>query len=93
MIDHEQEIRRLGRARWRLAGVLTALMMGSYFGFLGLVAYQKEWLGSTIVAGLSWGIVLGAGLIVFAWVLTFVYVQWANNVFDKEMKRLREATK
>jgi uncharacterized membrane protein (DUF485 family) len=37
--------------------------------------------------GLSLGILLGALVIVAAWTLTFVYVSWANRVYDPALSR------
>jgi uncharacterized membrane protein (DUF485 family) len=42
-----------------------------------------------VMPGLSWGILLGALVIVAAWVLTYIYVRWANTVYDKAIERLR----
>ena len=57
-----------------LAFVLSLVMLAIYCGFILLVAYDKPLLGSTITPGLSWGILLGALVIIVAWVLTFIYV-------------------
>ncbi len=57
-----------------LAFVLSILMLAIYCGFVLLVAYAKPFLGSLITPGLSWGVLLGALVIVIAWVLTFIYV-------------------
>jgi uncharacterized membrane protein (DUF485 family) len=88
MSDH---LRRLAAARWRVALLLTAAMMALYFGFILLVAYNKPLLASTLVPGLSYGILLGALVIVSAWVLMFVYVSWANRHHDAAVDALREA--
>lgn len=85
------QLRRLAAARWRIAILLTAAMMTLYFGFILLVAYNKPLLGSTLVPGLSYGILLGALVIVSAWVLMFVYVSWANRHHDAAVDALREA--
>ncbi len=45
-----------------------------YCGFVLLVAYAKEFLGREIIPGLSWGIFLGAFVIIISWVLTYIYV-------------------
>jgi uncharacterized membrane protein (DUF485 family) len=34
--------------------------------------------------------VLGAGVIVFAWILTWVYVRWANTHYDRALAELRK---
>lgn len=60
-----------------------------YFGFIALVAYDAPLLGTLLHEGLSIGILLGALVIVAAWVLTFVYVRWANTVYDPALAALR----
>ena len=76
-------------ARWRVALSLTVAMMAVYFGFILLVAFDKPLLGRTIAPGLSLGILLGALVIVAAWVLTWVYVRWANAHYDRRLGELK----
>jgi uncharacterized membrane protein (DUF485 family) len=45
-------------------------------------------MGRLVSPGLTLGILLGAGVIVAAWLLTLVYVRWANRVYDPELRRL-----
>ena len=89
MTDRRDELLALTRRRSRVAVVLTAAMMIIYFGFIILVAFRPELLGTLIVPGLSLGILMGALVIVSAWLLTFIYVRWANTVYDDEVNRLR----
>jgi uncharacterized membrane protein (DUF485 family) len=89
MDERGREIERLGAARWRLTLRLTAAMMAVYFGFILLVAFAKPLLGTTLVPGLSLGILFGALVIVCAWVLTWLYVRWANRHYDAAVTRLR----
>ena len=76
-------------ARWRVALSLTVAMMVVYFGFILLVAFDKPLLGRVIVPGLSLGMLLGALVIVAAWVLTWVYVRWANTHYDRQRGGLK----
>jgi uncharacterized membrane protein (DUF485 family) len=76
-------------ARWRIAISLTIAMMVAYFGFILLVAFNKPLLGTLVVPGLSLGMLLGALVIVVAWVLTWVYVRWANLHYDASVAGLR----
>jgi uncharacterized membrane protein (DUF485 family) len=46
-------------------------------------------LGRVLVPGLSLGILLGGLLIVVAWVLTWIYIRWANTHYDASIKGLR----
>jgi uncharacterized membrane protein (DUF485 family) len=84
-----EELEALAAARWRVAAVLTAAMLMSYFGFILLVAFNKPLMGKQIAPGLSLGILLGALVIVSAWVFTGIYVLWANNRYDKALHQFR----
>jgi uncharacterized membrane protein (DUF485 family) len=84
------DLRRLDAARWRIATTLTMAMMVLYFGFILLIAYAKPLLTSIVVPGLSLGILLGALVIVAAWVLIWIYVRWANTHYDAAVAGLRQ---
>jgi uncharacterized membrane protein (DUF485 family) len=82
--------RALAARRWRVAATLTAAMVCVYFGFIALVAYDASLLATLLHEGLSLGILLGALVIVAAWILTYIYVSWANRVYDPALTALRE---
>lgn len=91
MIDSfEARLAVVAARRWRVAIGLTATMVTLYFGFILLIAYAKPVLARRIAPGLSLGILLGALVIVASWILTWVYVRWANTHYDAELGRLRE---
>ena len=72
-----------------VAFLLTAVMIAIYFGFILLIAFDKPLLGRKLRPGLSLGILLGAVVIVSSWLLTWVYVRWANTHYDAELERHR----
>lgn len=74
----------------RLALALTGVMIALYFGFILLIAYDKPLLATRLTPGLSLGIVLGALVIAGSWLLTWIYVRWANTHYDAELSRHRE---
>jgi uncharacterized membrane protein (DUF485 family) len=86
----EGSLTHLASRRMRFALVLTALTMVIYFGFIALVAWKKAWMGTLIAPGLSIGILLGALTIASAWILTAVYVRWANLHYDQALDRAHE---
>ncbi len=90
MTDRKQALKELAAAQWRLAVSLTAAMMAIYFGFVLLVAWAKPLLGRLLLPGLSLGTLLGALVIVSAWVLIWIYVRWANGHYDATVKTLRD---
>jgi uncharacterized membrane protein (DUF485 family) len=75
--------------------IMTVLGSLAYYGFILLVAYNKEFLATKIGAGVTTiGIPLGVGVIVFTIILTWIYVFRANGEFDSESEAIvKEATK
>jgi uncharacterized membrane protein (DUF485 family) len=84
------KLQELDRARWRIAVTLTAAAVLLYFGFIALVAFGRSVLAIQLLPGLSLGILLGALVIVMSWVLTWVYVRWANVVYDPQVRALMD---
>ena len=87
MVHEVSALVTLARLRWRMAVTLSALVVVIYFGFILLIAFNKEAMGSLIVPGLSLGIVLGALVIALTWAITWFYVRWANRHVDGEVER------
>ena len=87
--DQTDALEALARTRWRVAIALTAAMLVAYFGFILLVAFNKPLMGKQLVPGLTLGILLGALVIATAWVLTGIYVFWANTRYDKALHQFR----
>ncbi|MBE9142545.1 MULTISPECIES: DUF485 domain-containing protein [Planktothrix] len=88
MDDRDKILTQLAEERWRVSLALTLAMMFIYFGFILLVAFNKSLMGSLIMPGLSWGILLGALVIISAWVLIYFYVSWTNNYYDRKIEDL-----
>ena len=84
-----RSLRSVADARWKVALVLTAVMIAVYFGFIALIAYDKPLLGRLVAPGLSLGILLGALVIVVSWLLTWWYVRWANTHYDPHVDSLK----
>ncbi|HKH70755.1 MAG TPA: DUF485 domain-containing protein [Vicinamibacterales bacterium] len=85
----DPNLEAVSAARWRMAILLTITMMVVYFGFILLVAFNKPLLGTLFIGGLSIGMLLGVLVIVAAWVLTWIYVRWANTHYDASLRNLR----
>ena len=80
----------LARTRWRVAIALTAAMLVAYFGFILLVAFDKPLMGKPVAPGLSLGILLGVLVILVAWVLTGIYIVWANGKYDRALHQYKQ---
>lgn len=64
---------------------MTIAVMVVYYGYILLIAFDKEWLGTKMAEGMttSVGIPLGVGVIVITIILTNIYVRRANTEFDQ----------
>jgi len=82
------DFKKLVRGKWTITFVLTIILFLVYYGFIVLVAINKPFLAQKIGEYTTLGIPLGVGVILAAWVLTAVYVSWANRVQDAEVSRL-----
>lgn len=89
MAHTDPRLHALAARRWRIAIWLSIFMLLAYYAFILLVAFDKPLLGTVLTEGLTLGILLGALVIVFAWILTFIYVGWANNKYDRDLAELR----
>jgi uncharacterized membrane protein (DUF485 family) len=89
MNDREAGLRSLATRRWRVAITLTGVMIAIYFGFIALIAYDKPFLGRLVTRGLSIGILLGVIVILSSFLLTWIYVRWANRHYDATLESLR----
>lgn len=70
--------------------ILTVLELFIYFGFILLLAYGKDFLNQKIYGPITVGIPIGIGVILLSWILTGVYVAWANRSYDRKVSELRE---
>jgi uncharacterized membrane protein (DUF485 family) len=83
-----QTFQDVARLRWRMAILLSSVMVIVYFGFILLIAFDKVAMSALITPGLSVGIVLGVLVIFATWAVTWFYVRWANRHVDATVARL-----
>ena len=84
------EFRGLVWRRWRVSLLLTLVLFVLYYGYILLIAANRQLVSRAVQGSTTIGIVLAAGVIVGAWVLTAAYVIWANRHYDPAVTRLRE---
>ena len=94
-ILRDPKYQELQSKRNRLAVILTILMLVVYYGYIALIAFDKEFLAQPIGAGVTTlGIPIGFGIIVFTVLITGIYVRRANGEFDALTKEiLKDASK
>ena len=79
---HYQELKA---KRSRFAWTLTIIMLVVYYGYILLIAFDKELLATPLSSSgvTTLGVPIGMGVIVFTVVITAIYVRRANSEFDK----------
>lgn len=94
-VKDDPQFQELVATRNRLAIILTILMLLIYFGFIFLVAFWPGVLATKIAPGMvtTWGVPIGLGVIISAFVLTGIYVARANTEFDRMTHQIIERVK
>ncbi len=87
------DFRHLVAKRWTVSGILLVLLFASYYGYVAIIGVDKSFMAKKIGVVTTLGIPLGVGVIVFAFIITAVYVGWANSSYDPEVERLRRQLK
>lgn len=92
----DPEFRAMARAKDRISLVLTSITLVIYFGFIFLLAFNQQLgdvIGRKISENVTLGMPLGVGVIVSSFVLTGIYVRWANGRYDAMVRAIREKVK
>jgi uncharacterized membrane protein (DUF485 family) len=90
-IKSNQKYQKLVSTRSTYGWVLTWLMMIVYYGFILLIAFDKELLSAKMGAGvMTWGMPIGLFVIVFTVIITGIYVRRANSEFDDLTAEIRK---
>ncbi|MGB7988852.1 MAG: DUF485 domain-containing protein [Candidatus Methylophosphatis roskildensis] len=78
------KFRKLVSTRSTYSVVMTLAMIVVYFGYILLVAFNKDFLAQKLGAEMvtSIGILMGVGVLLFAIIITGLYVRRSNTEFD-----------
>ncbi|MEN3296192.1 MAG: hypothetical protein V7642_5445 [Burkholderiales bacterium] len=82
-VESNPKYKQLVAKRTKYGWTLTALMMVVYYGYILLIAFDKELLARRIGNSvITWGIPIGLFVILFTVAITGIYVRRANREFD-----------
>ena len=76
--------------RNKYSWTLAILMLVIYYGFILLVAFDKQFLAIKIGATITLAFPIGLGVILAAIIITGLYVLRANNVYDPMTRSIVE---
>ncbi|MGB9766682.1 MAG: DUF485 domain-containing protein [Sulfurihydrogenibium sp.] len=90
-IKNDPDFQKLVSKRNSVMITLTAIELIIYFGFILLVAFNKQFLAQKLGEGvITIGIPIGIGVIVLSFLLTGVYVYIANKDFDELTEKIKQ---
>ena len=90
-IRDNPKFKALVNKRNTYAFIMTALIMVAYYGYILLIAFNRDFLAQKIGGGVTTiGIPIGVGVILFTIIVTIIYVRRANTEFDDESKIILE---
>lgn len=90
-IKSDPDFQKLVSERNRVMITLTVTELLVYFGFILLVAFNKEFLASKLGDGvITIGIPIGIGVIIASFILTGVYVYIANKDYDELSEKIKK---
>ena len=91
-ILNDPDFLKLSSQKNTISIILTILELALYFGFIGLIAFNKPFLGLKLSDGsaITIGIPIAVATIIGSWVLTGVYIWWANSKYDVLVNKVKE---
>jgi uncharacterized membrane protein (DUF485 family) len=93
-IQENPKYKELVSKRSKFAWTLSIAMLVVYYAFILVIAFDPSLLGTKMGDGvMTIGIPIGVLIIVFAFVLTGVYVRRANGEFDELSRQIKESVK
>lgn len=87
-IEDTREFKQLVSRRWTVAIILTILVFINYYGFVLVVGMSKATLAQKIGPVTTLGIPVAVAVIVISFILTAVYVLWANSRYDSMVSEI-----
>ena len=93
-IQANPRYQELKRKRNAFGWTLTILMLVVYYGYIGLIAFDKEFLAKPLGAGVTTiGIPIALFVIVFTVAITLFYIRRANNEYDQLTQQILKDAK
>lgn len=88
-ILQDPEFQAFARRKNAVSFWLTLITVAVYFAFIGMMAFGSEFMSHKIGNATTIGIPIGMGVILVSWLLTGLYVRWANGTYDAMVARMR----
>lgn len=93
-IQQHPQYQKLRKERNAFGWILTCIILLMYYGYIALIAFDKQFLSQPLSANTvtSIGIPIGLGIIILTVVLTGIYVYRANSHYDALTREILKDT-
>ena len=88
-VQASPEFRALRRRLRRFVFPMSALFLGWYLTYVLLASYAKPFMATKVAGNITVGLVLGLLQFVSTFVITTLYVRFANKHLDPAAERIR----
>lgn len=89
-IQRSEEFADLRSRFRRFVFPMTALFLAWYFLYVLLAAYAPDFMSQRVVGNINVGLLFGLGQFVSTFVITVLYVRWADREFDPRAEALHD---
>jgi len=89
-LQNSTRFKALVRKKWTVSYSMLAVLFFVYYGYVFTIALNKDFVAQKVGQYATVGILMSVGVIFAAWLLTIIYVVWANNVYDTEVEELKK---
>jgi len=88
--ERSPEFQELTRKRRAFVIPATIFYLAWFIGFILLAGYAPDFMGESVIEGLTVGYCLALSQFIMVWVLTAVYLKRADKVFDPLARKAAE---
>ena len=89
-VERSPEFQELVRRRRGFVLPCTAFFLSWYLGFIVLCAYAPDFMSQKVYKEINVGLLFGFGQFISTFVITILYVRWADREFDPRAEALHD---
>jgi uncharacterized membrane protein (DUF485 family) len=89
-LQQTEEFGELRRRFRRFVFPMTALFLAWYFLYVLLAAYAPDFMSQKVYKEINVGLLFGFGQFISTFVITILYVRWADREFDPRAEALHD---
>ena len=88
-VQASPEFQELRNRLRRFVFPMTAVFLLWYFAYVMLGAFAHDFMATKVWGNINVGLLIGIGQFISTFLITFIYVRWANREFDPRAEAIR----